>query len=77
MCSKNNNYRYYLLLILLVFVLVANAQEAHAYINPGSGSDFFQIIYGGLLSVFLFFKSICIKIKNIFIKSKDEDNKYE
>ncbi len=64
-------------LFLLICLLACHEQAANAYINPGSGSDLFQIIYSGLLSILMFFKTIFLKIKGIFVKSQDEEQKYE
>lgn len=75
--NKRDSKRYICLTILLVALLVCHEQAANAYINPGSGSDLFQIIYSGILSVLMFFKTIFLKIKGIFVKSQNEDNKYE
>lgn len=75
---KSRRQRLYIYsLLLLVCFMACHEQQANAYINPGSGSDLFQIIYSGILSVLMFFKTIFIKIKGIFVKSHDEDNKYE
>ena len=76
MYNKNKRLCVYAI-VLLIFLLVSHEQTANAYVNPGSGSDLFQIIYSGILSVLLFFKTIFLKIKGIFVKSDAEDNKYE
>lgn len=51
-------------------VLAAFQQTAHAYIDPGSGSYFFQILIagflGGLYAVKLFWNSILSFFKKIF-----------
>lgn len=73
-CSKR---LFYISLIPLVIMFALHSQPAEAYINPGSGSDLFQIIYSGILSVLMFFKTIFLKIKGIFIKSDNKEDKYE
>lgn len=74
---KRNKRLYIYSLLVLICILSCHEQSAHAYINPGSGSDLFQIIYSGILSVLMFFKTIFLKIKGIFVKSQDEEQKYE
>ena len=48
-------------LYLIVSLFLCN-QEAHAYLNPGSGSYIFQVIIGGFLSIIYFFKRIIIGV---------------
>ncbi len=62
--------------ILFVCFLVFAQQDAHAYINPGTGSDFFQMLIGIILGIAKFFKTIIRKIKNIlgFKPDKKTDN---
>jgi len=52
-------------------------QDAHAYINPGTGSDFFQMLVGIVLGIAKFFKKIVGKIKSIFGFKSNKDNSDE
>ena len=63
-------------IFILAFCLALLAQsDAHAYINPGTGSDFFQMLIGIILGIAKFFKSIIRKIKNILgFKNDKKDN---
>jgi hypothetical protein len=40
------------------------------YIDPQSGSLFFQLILSGLLSVMIFFKQIIAYVKSVFSRNK-------
>lgn len=59
-----------MVIVLLVFsILFITTQKAHAYINPGTGSDFIQMITG-------FFALIGYSIKKMFgliPKSENDD----
>ena len=43
------------------------------YIDPGSGSLFYQVLIGGILSVAMFAKTYWAKIKSTFKKLADKD----
>lgn len=58
---------FFILAFIAMFFFIN--QEAHAYVNPGSGSYLFQVIIGGFLSIIYFFKKIIIKIFSIFKKN--------
>ena len=53
--------------LLAVFIL-ACAQPAHAYIDPGSGSYLIQAILAGLLGVLYFVKGIRTWIMSFFAR---------
>lgn len=62
--------KFKLCLVALLLILIWQT-EAFAYINPGSGSEFFQIV----MSLFTAFVA---NIKRVLhIKPKGDDNKYE
>lgn len=64
--------KYFLSAFFIALLLVQ--QDANAYINPGSGSDFFQMFVAIILGVIKFFKNIVKKIKAIFgFKNKEID----
>lgn len=46
------------------------------YIDPGSGSLFYQVLIGGILSAAMFAKTYWVKFKSIFKKlvSKDKQD---
>lgn len=69
----NKSIKYFALTLLVTLFFVN--QEAHAYINPGSGSYLFQTIIGGLLSIVYFFKKIILSFISIFTKEKKNINK--
>lgn len=77
MNNRYSKFYFYISLVPLIVLLALHTQPAEAYINPGSGSDLFQIIYSGILSVLMFFKTIFLKIKGIFIKTENKEDKYE
>lgn len=64
-------------IFLIVFFMVFLERSIFAYINSGSGNDFFQIFLSVFASIGLLFKSIFFKIKSIFIKNKKNDDTYE
>lgn len=43
------------------------------YIDPGSGSLFFQMILSGLLTGLVFFKKITLYLKTLFSRKKSSD----
>jgi len=62
-------------LIVLFFLLyVMYPQEAYAYLDPGTGSYFFQILIGVLLgalfAIKLYWGKIIIFLKNFFAKGE-------
>ena len=64
-------------LIIFLLLVIVNNQEAHAYINPGSGSYSFQTIIGGLLAVGTVFKKLLGSITGLFKKHKDTDGEQD
>ncbi len=63
----------YCCLILIVCFLINN-QEAHAYINPSSGSYIFQTLIGGILSIFCLVKKLFNGFLNLFRKAPGKNN---
>ena len=53
---------------LVVLLMIAFAQPAHAYIDPGSGSYLIQAILAGLLGILYFFKGIRTWIMSFFAR---------
>ena len=63
-----------LALILILFVVImCYPSDAFAYINPGSGSDFFQMVMSFFAGVMAFFKGIYNSILKLFGKGNDKD----
>ena len=62
---------------LVLFILILFSPKAHAYINPGTGSDFSQMLLGIFASIIGVFKFIVSKIKSVFKISKKENIDYE
>ena len=60
------------LIFIVYFLLMTNA---HAYLDPGTGSFILQLIIGGVATFFatvgIFFTRIKIFIKNFFKSKKD------
>jgi len=59
-------------IIFLILLLFAN--DSHAYIDPGAGSFFFQLIIaflvGGLFAIKLFWGRILDFLRKVFAKKK-------
>jgi len=59
---------------LLLFLFLEHS--VYAYLDPGSGSYFFQLIIavllGGIFSIKLFWNKIKIFLRRLFSKNKDE-----
>ncbi|MFQ5852427.1 MAG: hypothetical protein ACE5JU_17830 [Candidatus Binatia bacterium] len=64
----------YLALVLVLFLFVA---DAHAYIDPGTGSYILQLTIAGLLGAAYVLKVYWRKaldfIRNVFLKSKKDN----
>lgn len=58
--------------ILIVTFSLLSIKDTHAYIDPGSGSFFIQMLLAFIASIIFFFKDLLIKIKSILqnIKKK-------
>lgn len=57
----------------LIFAMILVLLPMHKlilYIDPGSGSFLFQIIIGGILSTWFFFKTFWTRMKLFFIGKK-------
>ena len=66
------------LFVILVGVFICLfgifVSDAHAYLDPGTGSYFFQIfiafVIGGLFAIKMFWSKIALFIKSLFLKNK-------
>ena len=58
-----------LLILKLTIFLSLFATEAHAYIDPGTGSMIIQMLIGAFAATYLFFKSFWSRIKSFFSRS--------
>jgi hypothetical protein len=54
--------------LIYTFLILILIKDAHAYIDPGSGSFFFQMLLAGLLSVTVMIKPVKEKIISILKK---------
>lgn len=60
----------YITLLLLLF-----PRQVYAYLDPGTGSYFFQVLIAGLLGSLFFIKTVFRRIKNYFKpKTEKRDN---
>jgi hypothetical protein len=66
------------IILLLSFVLFLTAVDAHAYIDPGTGSYIIQLLIAGLLAAAYVLKMYWIKLiglfRNLFLKSSKGKN---
>ena len=56
-------------ILQLTILLFFFAPEAHAYIDPGTGSMIIQMLIGASAAVYLFFKTSWSRIQNFFSRS--------
>lgn len=54
---------------LLILLILLFPENAYAYLDPGSGSYFFQIILGVLLGGLISLKVFWKKVKSLVIRS--------
>lgn len=63
------------LLLVALLAFLSTPTPTHAYIDPGTGSYFFQmligLIFGGLVAVKIFFRHIKTFVTNIFSKRRN------
>ena len=62
------------LLLLGIFFLVFSTKDAHAYLDPGTGSFILQVVaagaLGGLFAVKTFWRNIVTFFSGVFSKNK-------
>ena len=61
-------------LTILFFLFTSNA---HAYLDPGTGSILLSAIIAGLVTIKTYWRILVMKTKNIFSKKKKEINKID
>lgn len=54
------------LLLYVLILIFLFPKPAHAYLDPGTGSYFFQILIAGLLGTLFFLKSTIKKLRKFF-----------
>ncbi len=59
-------FSFLLMIGISIFIVLANARCAHAYIDPNAGSLLLQLILGGIAGIGVFLKIFWKKIKNFF-----------
>ena len=72
--TNNNWYRCALIALISTFIYVP---EAHAYIDPGSGSMILQAIVASIAAGFAFFSVFWQRIKARFFSAKSDVKKEE
>lgn len=74
---RKKDYLSIFILILALFIL--STKEAHAYLDPGTGSYILQIliagILGGLVAIRAFWSNIRTFVKGLFKKDKKSARK--
>ncbi len=62
--------------IIFLYLIFINNQEAHAYVNPGSGSYIFQAVIGGILAIAALFKKLFVSLFGLLgiKKAPEQDN---
>jgi hypothetical protein len=59
-------------IVLAIGILfLTGEQKAYAYLDPGSGSLFLQLLIGGIAAFFFALKAYWLKIKGFFTKPKN------
>ena len=58
---------------MTLFILTMQ-QQAHAYLDPGTGSIIFQGLIAGLLASLFFIKTIWYRIMNFFGRGHGDDD---
>ena len=65
-----------LTILLFLYFYLAIPGNAHAYLDPGSGSYFLQLLLAGLLGATFMIKTFWIRLKgffvNLFHKSQED-----
>jgi hypothetical protein len=60
-----------------VCILLICGEDAHAYMDPGTGSYLFQLlmasILGALFAIKMYWKSLKVFFKNLFSKDRNAD----
>lgn len=59
------------ILVLSIILSLDSATEAHAYLDPGSGSMILQLLMGGIAGVIVVFKLYWQQFIGIFRTTKD------
>jgi hypothetical protein len=60
----------------IIFLLyIGLTSDAHAYLDPGTGSVILSAIIAGLVAIKSFWYTIIYKIKNLFKKKNKTNNK--
>lgn len=66
------NNRFRIVIFLVILFCASLIRPVYAYLDPGTGSFFLQMLLAGLLGALFFLKSfwraIFRRIKNIFVK---------
>jgi len=60
------------LVVLFIILGMVPASEAHAYLDPGSGSMLLQLLMGGIAGVAMVFKLYWQQLMGLFKSTKSE-----
>lgn len=63
-----------LILTILILGILSCANNAYAYLDPGTGSFLLQILIAGLVGAFFSIKIFWQRIKNFFTGKKPEND---
>ena len=61
-------------IVFFLIIALGISTDAHAYIDPGSGSAIMSAIIGGFVAIGLAIKTYWYKIKGIFSGNKGNDD---
>ena len=65
----------FMVIVAAIFILLNFAGAAHAYLDPGSGSMFLQLLLGGLAAVLVAIKMFWHRILTMFrLKNQKVDD---
>ena len=69
--------KYFEITVLSIILLLTTGQQAHAYIDPGSGSLVMTAIIGFIAAIGYTFRKYFYKLKNLFKKKNTAESKIE
>lgn len=79
--SKQEEFGMISIVILTLSFLVLVVQDAHAYLDPGTGSYILQVtiafLAGASFAIKIFWKNIKIYLSNLFSKNKKHNQQNE
>jgi hypothetical protein len=67
--------KYLFVTTIYIFLILATTGYAYAYIDPGTGSFFLQMLLAGLFGSLFFIRTIWGKVKGFVLKILGKSNK--